>query len=246
LPIIMNALIIDDEPAARSTLYNLLLTAAPDIHVVAEGGCVAEALELTRKHNPDIIFLDVQMPDGTGFDFLSRLTENISFKIVFVSAFDSFAINAFRCSAVDYLLKPVSPEYLLSAVEKLRKPDHNHNQKIKVLLDNRKQVERLALPSLDELFFVKPDDIIRCQSDSNYTRFYLCSGQCIFVSRTLKDYEELLEPLGFFRIHKSDIINLKYISKYKRGEGGTVTLSDGTRLEVSRRRKVDFLKILEG
>lgn len=238
-------LIIDDEPAARANLRQLIEQHCPEIDVVAEGTHVADGLRLIGRHQPDLVFLDVQMPDGTGFDLLSQLPE-VSFRVVFVSAYDTFAINAFRYSAVDYLLKPVSPELLQAAVEKLQKPDESRQQKIKVLLGNARQIEKLALPSLDEIYFVKPDDILRCQSDNNYTRFFLRTGQVVLVSRTLKEYEELLEPLGFFRIHKSDVINLKYISKYKRGEGGTVTLDDGTQLEVSRRRKDDFLKAMQG
>lgn len=238
-------LLIDDEPAARINLRQLIETHCPSIKIAAEGTHVAEGIRLIEQHKPDLVFLDVQMPDGTGFDLLSQLTE-VQFRVVFVSAYDTFAINAFRYSAVDYLLKPVSPELLVAAVEKVHKPDENRQQKIKILLGNSRQIEKLALPSLDEVYFVKPDDIVRCQSDNNYTRFFLRQGQVILVSRTLKDYEELLEPLGFFRIHKSDVINLKYISKYKRGEGGTVTLDDGTQLEVSRRRKDDFLKAMQG
>lgn len=240
----ITALIIDDEPGARKTLRELLAALAPEIQLLDEAANITDGAALINRYAPDLVFLDVQMPDGTGFDLLGSLSE-INFKTIFVSAFDSFAITAFKYSAVDYLLKPVDATELLRAIEKLKAPDEQPNQKIKVLLGNRKAIEKIALPSIEELFFVKPDEIIRCQSDNNYTRFYLKSGQNILVCRTLKDYEELLEPLGFFRIHKSDLINLQYLKKYKRGEGGMVTLDDGTQLEVSRRRKDDFLRAIQ-
>lgn len=240
----ITALIIDDEPGARKTLRDLLAALAPEIQLLDEASNVADGIALINRYAPELVFLDVQMPDGTGFDLLSNLHE-INFKTIFVSAFDSFAITAFKYSAVDYLLKPVDATELLRAIEKLKAPDEQPNQKIKVLLGNRKAIEKIALPSVEELFFVKPDEIIRCQSDNNYTRFFLKSGQNILVCKTLKDYEELLEPLGFFRIHKSDLINLQYLKKYKRGEGGMVTLDDGTQLEVSRRRKDDFLRAIQ-
>lgn len=240
----ITALIIDDEPGARKTLRDLLAVHVPEIQLLDEASNVAEGIAMINRYSPQLVFLDVQMPDGTGFDLLSNLPE-INFKTIFVSAFDSFAINAFRYSAIDYLLKPVDATELIRSVEKLKSSDEQPNQKIKVLLGNRKGIEKIALPSVEELFFVKPDEIIRCQSDNNYTRFFLKTGQNILVCRTLKDYEELLEPLGFFRIHKSDLINLQYLKKYKRGEGGMVTLDDGTQLEVSRRRKDDFLRAIQ-
>lgn len=240
----ITALIIDDEPGARKTLRDLLAAHVPEIQLLDEAANITDGAALINRYAPDLVFLDVQMPDGTGFDLLSNLHE-INFKTIFVSAFDSFAINAFRYSAIDYLLKPVDQNELIRAVEKLKAHDEQRNQKIKVLLGNRKAIEKIALPSVEELFFVKPDEIIRCQSDNNYTRFFLKSGQNILVCKTLKDYEELLEPLGFFRIHKSDLINLQYLKKYKRGEGGMVTLDDGTQLEVSRRRKDDFLRAIQ-
>jgi two-component system LytT family response regulator len=240
----ITTLIIDDEAAARKTLRELLAAHLPEIQVQEEAASVADGIALINQHSPELVFLDVQMPDGTGFDLLGSLPE-ISFKTIFVSAFDVFAINAFKYSAIDYLLKPVDANDLIRAVEKLKSPDDQRHQKIKVLLGNRKAIEKIALPSLEELFFVRPDEIIRCQADNNYTRFYMKSGQNILVCKTLKDYEELLEPLGFFRIHKSDLINLHYLKKYKRGEGGTVTLDDGTQLEVSRRRKDDFLRAIQ-
>lgn len=238
----IRTVIIDDEANARISLRALLMENS-SIEIAGEAFCVADGVELIRMTKPDLVFLDVQMPDGTGFDLLEKLDE-ISFKVIFVSAYDHFAVTAFKFSALDYLQKPVDSEELKQALVKFSKPDNNQPAKIKVLLGNKSGIEKIVLPSQDELIFVKVDDIVRCESDNNYTCFYFQSGERILVSRTLKDYEELLEPLGFFRIHKSSLINLRYLKKYKKGEGGMVTLEDGTQLEVSRRRKDDFLKIL--
>jgi two-component system, LytTR family, response regulator len=238
----IRTIIIDDEANARISLRALLMENS-SIEIAGEAFCVADGVELIRMTKPDLVFLDVQMPDGTGFDLLEKLDE-ISFKVIFVSAYDHFAITAFKFSALDYLQKPVDSEELKQALVKFSKPDNSQPAKIKVLLGNKSGIEKIVLPSQDELIFVKVDDIVRCESDNNYTCFYFQSGERILVSRTLKDYEELLEPLGFFRIHKSSLINLRYLKKYKKGEGGMVTLEDGTQLEVSRRRKDDFLKIL--
>jgi two-component system LytT family response regulator len=240
----IRTLIIDDEQNARSALRGLLSRLAPEIQLIGEAANVSSGLELISQSRPDLVFLDVQMPDGTGFDLLAQIPEP-AFKVIFVSAFDRFAVTAFRFSAIDYLLKPVQAEDLLNALEKIDKGSENQTAKIKVLLGNRSGIEKIVLPSLDEMIFVKVDEIIRCESDNNYTYFYLSNNERILVSRTLKDYEELLEPMGFFRIHKSSMINLRFLKKYKKGEGGTVTMEDGTQLEVSRRRKDDFLKVLQ-
>jgi two-component system LytT family response regulator len=240
----IRTLIIDDEQNARLALKSLLVSLAPEIQVIGEAGDVASGLELISQNRPDLVFLDVQMPDGTGFDLLEQISEP-AFKVIFVSAFDRFAVTAFRFSAIDYLLKPVQADDLLHALDKIDKGNESQTAKIKVLLGNRSGIEKIVLPSLDELLFVKVDEIIRCESDNNYTYFYLSGNVRILVSRTLKDYEELLEPMGFFRIHKSSMINLRFLKKYKKGEGGTVTMEDGTQLEVSRRRKDDFLRVLQ-
>ncbi len=240
----IRTLLIDDEDNARFALRKVLDSNTPDIQLIGEASDVASGLALITQTKPDLVFLDVQMPDGTGFDLLEKVQDQ-NFKVIFVSAYDHFAITAFRFSASDYLLKPVQPEDVLRAIDRIKKEPENQAARIKVLLGNRNGVEKIVLPSLDELLFVKVNDIIRCESDNNYTYFYLLDKERILVSRTLKDYEDLLEPLGFFRIHKSSIINLRYLKKYRKGEGGTVTMEDGSQLEVSRRRKDDFLKVLQ-
>ncbi|MCD4664085.1 MAG: LytTR family DNA-binding domain-containing protein [Bacteroidales bacterium] len=240
------ALIIDDESKARNALKNLLGKHCLNIDVVGEADCVKTGLDKIKGLKPDVIFLDVQMPDGTGFDLLEQVPE-IKFKIIFASAYDKFAIRAFKFSAVDYLQKPVEPEQLIEACSKLSGDDKytEINEKLEVLLSNRNNFEKIALPTIDGIIFVKIKEINRCESDNNYTNIFLNDGERILVSRTLKDYDEMLSPFNFFRIHKSHLINLAYLKRYKKGEGGYVIMEDGSELEVSRRRKEEFLAALQ-
>lgn len=240
------AVIVDDESKARNALKNLLSRHCAHIEISAEADCVKAGVEQIKKHQPDVVFLDVQMPDGTGFDLLEQF-EEINFKIIFASAYDKFAIQAFKFSAVDYLQKPVEAEELVLACSRIS-GDGKYieiNKKLEVLLSNRNSFEKIALPTLEGIDFVKINEIIRCESDNNYTNIFLVGGQQILVSKTLKEYDEMLSPFNFFRIHKSSLINLGYLKKYRKGDGGTVVMEDGSELEVSRRRKEDFLNALQ-
>ncbi len=239
--------IIDDESKARNALKNLLSAHCPNLEVIGEADCVEAGIKLIGSMKPELVFLDVQMPDGTGFDLLEKIGD-VKFKVIFASAYDKFAIQAFRFSALDYLQKPVEPEKLIDACAKLGSGDERYeelNKKLEVLLSNKNSFEKIALPTLDGIIFVKIEDIIRCESDSNYTNIFLRSEKKIIVSKTLKDYDEMLSPINFFRIHKSHLINLKYLERYKKGEGGFVIMEDGSELEVSRRRKEEFMNALQ-
>ncbi|MBM3434670.1 MAG: response regulator transcription factor [Bacteroidetes bacterium] len=244
---IYKTVIVDDEGKARTTLKNLLEVHCPSrINVIGEADCVERGLEIIQAMNPDLVFLDVQMPDGTGFDLLEQIPE-IRFKVIFASAFDKFAIQAFKFSALDYLLKPVEAEKLIEAVSKLDESERfkELNKKLEVLLSNKNSFEKIALPTLDGIIFVKIKEIVRCESDNNYTGIFLKSGEKIMVSRTLKEYDDMLTPFNFFRIHKSHLINLGFLARYKKGEGGFVIMEDGAELEVSRRRKEEFLEAIQ-
>jgi two-component system LytT family response regulator len=239
--------LIDDESKARTALRNLLeVNCSARITVIGEADCVKKGLEIIETLKPELVFLDVQMPDGTGFDLLEQIGE-VNFKVIFASAFDKFAIQAFRFSALDYLLKPVESEALIEAVSKLDESDRYRemNKKLEVLLSNKNSFEKIALPTLDGIIFVKIKEIVRCESDNNYTGIYLKSGEKIMVSRTLKEYDDMLTPFNFFRIHKSHLINLSFLNRYKKGEGGFVIMEDGSELEVSRRRKDEFLDAIQ-
>ena len=242
----MKAIIVDDEAKSRNTLITSLNRYTPQVEIVADAASVVEALKKIKEHQPDLLFLDVQLPDGSGFDIL-ELLPNLNFKIIFVSAYDKYAIDAFKFSAIDYLLKPVEPELLIKAVEKSAKEGklESLEGKLNVLLSNRKQIEKIALPSTNGLELVKVEEIVYCQADSNYTIFHLQNKQQIMVSRSLKEYDEILSPLGFFRIHQSYLIKLSFVKKYIKGEGGSVILENGKELDVSRRRKEGFIAAIK-
>ncbi|MCD4737322.1 MAG: LytTR family DNA-binding domain-containing protein [Bacteroidales bacterium] len=242
----INAIIIDDEAKAREILRDSLAIYCKNIDIIAEAESVKSGLMAIKNNPPDVVFLDVMMDDGTGFDLLEKLP-GIAFEVIFVTAFDQYAVKAFEFSAVDYMLKPIKPQQLIRATGKLKQSSRIEtlNRKLEVLISNMNQLEKIALPSLEGLCFVKIEEIVRCESDGNYTTFHMHSGKKIIVTKLIREYEEMLSPLTFFRIHKSHIINFKYIQKYKRGDGGSVIMTDGTRLVVSRRRKDGFMSALK-
>ncbi len=241
----MRAVVVDDESKAREYLTGLINTGFEDVEVVGEAFGVESGMKIIVEEKPELLFLDVQMQDGTGFDLLAGI-DRTNLQVIFVSAYDYFAITAIKFSAVDFLLKPVELVELQKAIDKIRQQKSltEVKQKLDLLLNNVHRIDKIALPSLYGIEFVLIEDIVRCQADNNYTTFYLTGGEKIMVSKTLKEYEDILTTKGFFRIHKSDIINLAYLKKYIKGEGGTVIMEDGTELQVSRRRKDDFFATL--
>jgi len=240
---VIRAIIIDDEQESRNTIFNILNNFCDNISVVAQAENVGDGLSVIKKEKPDVIFLDIQMPDGTGFDLLEKLQE-ISFQVIFVTAFDQYALKAIKFSALDYLLKPVNPQQLIDAVNKIKQPDINFNlitNKIQTLLRNKNGFERITLPTLEGYKFINIKDIIRCEADNNYTHFHLNSGEKILVTKTLKEYDETLSGLDFVRVHQSHLVNTKFVDRYIKGDGGSIIMADGSEVEVSRRRKEDFL-----
>lgn len=241
---LVRSLLIDDESYARQNLRRVIDVACPEIRVVGEADSVKSGKDAIRSLKPDLVFLDVEMNDGEGFDLLRQLPD-IPFRVIFVTAYEKYALRAIRFSALDFLLKPVQKEDLLAAIAKLKNvhgPDYQ--RKINLLMGNRPSPTRIALPVIDGYVFIDVESVIRCEADGNYTRFFLDNGEKIMVTRTLKEYEDILEAAGFFRLHHSHLVNLQSIVRYKKGEGGSVILKDGTELEVARRRKDDFLKMI--
>lgn len=251
----LRAIIVDDETNAREVLSNLLRLFSPEIEVCGEARDVDEGIKIIREHAPDLVFLDIQMPGKSGFELLTSFKE-IRFGVIFTTAYQEFAIKAFRFSAIDYLLKPIDPEELQAAVEKYVVKNQNVEgeqlQILKECLDDtrnflnqrqKNEGQRIALPTAEGIHFVQLGEIIHCESLGSYTKFHLQKGPAIVVSRLLKEYEEILDNFFFFRVHQSSIVNLDQIKKYVRGDGGQVWMSDGTEIEVSRRRKEDFLSI---
>ncbi|MBI2280289.1 MAG: response regulator transcription factor [Bacteroidetes bacterium] len=241
----MKAIIIDDEESGRKTVRNFIEKYTPDVEVVDEADNVKNGLFSILSNKPDVVFLDVRMPDGTGFDLLEKLPK-INFKIIFVTAYEQHAIKAFKYSAIDYLLKPVNPDDFIEAINKLKSGNRIEEigQKVDILLKNKIRFNRIALPTSSGLKMISVSEIIRCESDNNYTNFFLISGKKILVSKTLKDFDELLSSEGFYRVHKSHLINIQFVKEYIRGEGGTVVLEDNTPIEVSRRKKDGLIELL--
>lgn len=211
---------------------------------------VDEGREAILKHKPDLVFLDVQIHDKTGFDLLLSLP-GIDFEVIFTTAHDKYAVNAFKFSALDFLLKPVDADDLALALRKLssRQSQKEINEKFDVLFHNLRSVkqkdQRICVPMINGLVFFNVSDIIRCKSDVNYTHIYLKDGQKMMVSKTLKEFDDMLAEFNFFRVHNSHLINLNYIRQYNKGKGGYVTMTDGSEIEVSTRRKEDFMRALE-
>ncbi|MCB0835080.1 MAG: response regulator transcription factor [Bacteroidetes bacterium] len=246
----IKALIVEDEKNSQELLKELINTYCDGVEVIAIAGNVAEALGALKLHKPDLIFLDIELPDGDGFQVLENADE-ISFDVIFTTAYNQYAMRAFKFAATDYLLKPVDIEELQQAaarvVEKRSEGQQDDpSEKIDALIKNIRNIgqpfRRIVLPTSNGFTVVDPDDIIRCESDRNYTFIFLKDKRRILVSRTIKEYDEMLQEFNFFRIHQSHLINLNYLKNYTRGRGGYVELTDGTTLDVSARRKSDFLK----
>ncbi len=243
----IRSIIIDDEQHSRATLRNLLDEFCSDVKIAGEADGYKSGVSMIRKLNPDLVFLDIQMPDGTGFRVLED-TKPYHFKVIFTTAYDSFAIKAFKYSAMDYLLKPIDPVELQNSVDKVRKSRSGlENPGIELLLKSirdRENPGKLVLSTFEGMHVVKIPDIIRCQSDDYYTRFYFRNKKELLVSKTLKEYEQILSGHNFIRPHKSHLINIRYIKSYMKMDGGYIILTDGTQIPVSRRKKEMVLEVL--
>jgi two-component system LytT family response regulator len=242
------AVIIDDIEQARKSLKKDLHAYCPEVELIGEASGVVEGIKLIRKLNPDVVFLDVQMPDGSGFDLLDILQE-IPFRIIFTTASDAHAIKAFRFSALDYLLKPIDPDELKVAVKKLAAPSGHSAQSLNILKESisgsSKKQEKLALHSQDKIHVVNISDIQRCESNVNYTEFHFTNGKKMLVTRTLKDFEDILQDQGFYRVHHSHLVNTRYIREFIKTDGGYLIMNDGTNIPVSSRKRPEVIRMLE-
>ncbi len=244
----IKAILIDDIPQALELLRNDLATHCPDIEIIGTAGSVVESAKLLRKANPDVVFLDIELQDGSGFDILEILGD-ISFKIIFTTASDAHAIKAFRFSAIDYLLKPIDPEELKEAVKKLKQNIPDSQESIDLLLDtvkNKKGPKRLALHTLEKIQVAEIAEILRCESSGNYTTFYFADGTNLLVTKTLKEFDNMLKEHGFVRVHQSHLINSNRIKEYIKTEGGYLVMKDNSRVPVSIRKKPTVIKMLSG
>jgi len=244
---IIEAVIIDDDPLSSVFLKTLINSNFKDIDITGVGSDVKSGIEVIKDKNPDLVFLDILLPDGTGFDILSSL-DSTNFQVIFITANDQYALKAFEFSAVDYIIKPIKIEELNKAIDKFRsyKNINNISEKIQVLKDNFEAPEKkLILPTMAGLKIVNIDNIIRFEASDSYTYVFIKDEKNpILISKGLINFEELLQDKNFARIHNKHLINLKYVTEYFRGKGGYVKMIDGKEIEVSTRKKADFMDAL--
>jgi two-component system LytT family response regulator len=246
----LKAILVDDELSSLQNLQLKIQEYCPSTKVVAQTQNPEEAIRLIHQYKPDVIFLDIEMPRMSGFKMLEQIPE-IDFEVIFITAYNHYAINAIRISAFDYLVKPVAIEDLQQTVERLEnftiKKTRERAEILKKNLANPKsQEDHIAIPTNDGLEFIQIKQIIRIESSSNYSKLMLHNGQNLLVTRQLKDFEEILQDYRFYRIHHSHLVNLNFIAKYVRGDGGQITMRNGDIIDVSRRKKEVFLKLIGG
>lgn len=246
----LTAIIVDDEEKARNMLQMLLSENCPQVTVLAHCSNVPEAVKAIQLHNPDVVFLDVDMPGCTGFELLDFIAE-VNFEIIFTTAFSEYALQAFRVSALDYLMKPINIKELVIAVQKAeqkQKPDI-YNRQLKLILDNynTKKLETLAISTLDTVEFVNVNDIMYLQAESAYTRIVINGSKDIVASKNIKEFEDtLLACSNFIRTHRSYLVNTNYILRYNKTEGGSVEMKAGQQLPVSKKAKDELIGKMTG
>jgi len=245
----LNAILIDDEESCLSSLREKIIRHCPQINIIAACESAQSAIERIDTLQPDLVFLDIEMPIMNGFLMLQELHYK-NFELIFTTAYDHYAIKAIRFSALDYLMKPIEIEELKAAVKRAgdKKEHQNTNYQLELLLENmlpkKNMQQRIAIPTIDGLQFINLTEIIYLEANVNYTYFFLSGNKKYIVSRTLKDFEDMLPGDTFLRIHNSYIINKNFAEKYIRGEGGQVVLSNGVTLDVAKRKKAEFLKAI--
>jgi two-component system LytT family response regulator len=242
----LKTIVIDDEQNAVDFISSIIGEYCTGLEVIGKAFNMEEGVEKIKTLKPDLIFLDVEMPNGTGFDLLTHFPEK-DFDVIFITAFNHYAIKAIKFSAVDYILKPINISEFIEAVNKViqKRSESNsgNNDSFKMLIENLKSSHpsRLAIPTADGMEYLNPKDIIRLEADRSYSWFYLTGNRKILVSKHLKEFQDLLSDRYFFRSHNSHLINLKYVRKYVRKEGGYIEMQDGAEIPVSRNRKDLFL-----
>jgi two-component system, LytTR family, response regulator len=250
----ITAVIIDDDTNLRNGLRELLSFYAPDIKIIGEAEDVASGVEVIDMLKPQVVFLDIQLHDGTGFDVLEKIAQKngkTTSHIVFITAHEEYAIKAFRFSALDFLLKPVDPDELENVIGKIKKVLEKNDSyaHIDLLLENiRKKVDnfkRIALTTADGIHLYEVSDIIRCEGEDNYTTFFIKNNIPVIISKTLKEYEDLLSEYGFERIHQKHLINLAYLKSYVKKEGGFVVMADNAQLPISARKKERLQELIK-
>lgn len=250
----ITAILIDDDKHLRKGMKSLMERYASEIVILGEAESVKTGIVALEKYKPQVVFLDIHLSDGTGFDILeevSKLHGKINAHIVFITAHEQYALKAFKFSALDFLLKPLDPEELQKTIGKIKETLEKNNsfEHIDLLLENiRKKVDnfkRIALSTSDGIHLFEISDIIRCESQDNYTKFYIKNHKPLLISKTLKEYEELLGEHGFERIHQSHLINLAYLKSYIKNDGGYVIMADNTNIPISQRKKERLQELIK-
>jgi len=241
----ITAFIVDDDVKNIRILKGLLEEFCPQVKVIGEAEGIDEGVALIQSVKPALVFLDIEMPYGNGFELLDRLMP-VDFEVIFITAFDNYAIKAFKYYALDYLLKPVNIKELLIAVDKVnREIKAKDSLKLQQFLDKLRpewtEKQKIAIPGIDGLTFVDIKEVVRMESIGNYTQIFLLNNKKITTSKSLKEFEEMLPESVFFRVHTSHLVNLNYIKRYYKGRGGYIVMDDETRIEVATRRKDSFL-----
>lgn len=243
----MKVVLVDDEIVANESLALIIQEYLPDVEIIGTARSAAEARRLITFYKPDLVFLDIEMPGEDGFDFLKSLN-NIDFLIIFVTAYNQYAIQAFKFSAIDYLVKPVKITELMDAVKRTRTLiERKEFTDYRTLLENiqSKKPSKIALNTNDCREYINIDDIIHIEGDVNYSRFYLAEKRVIMVSKTLKIFEEMLSGYGFYRTHKSSLVNLKYVKRILSRDGLTIEMTDGSQAMLSRYTKDEFIRLMD-
>lgn len=247
----LRTVVVDDEKKGRELLVKVLNNYCNGIDVVGQANSARDAYTIINEQNPDLVFLDIEMPNGTGFDLL-KMFEKISFHVIFTTAYEHYAIKAIKYSALDYLLKPIDIDELQESVAKIHdltnSASDNKHENIDILisaLNNTNQVKKIAIPDQEGVVIIEVKNIIKCQADSNYTLIFLNDGSKVLSTKTLKEYNKLLDEKTFMRVHNSYLININHIKKYIKGDGGQVIMSDDSIVEVSRRRKSSLMEALK-
>jgi two-component system LytT family response regulator len=242
----IRSIIIDDEPNNVENLQTMLHKYCAEIEVMAVANNADNGIAIIKAHQPDLLFLDIQLPGKSGFDILKAFTQ-INFEIIFITAYDQYGIQAIKFSALDYLLKPIDINELKLSVEKARhkiavkQKNNNIENLLEYIRSEHKDPPKIALPTLQEIMYVRVSDIVRCEASNNYTLFYLQSGEKILVCKTLKEFAELLRPYNFIRTHQSHLVNLYFVKSFLKEDGGSLFLNDRTKIPISRQNR-DLVK----
>jgi len=248
----IRTIIIDDDDAARDTIAEKLKLYCKNVHVLAQASDVKSGVKAINNYSPDLVLLDIVMPDGTGFDVLNQV-KNRGFRLIFITAHEEHAVKAFKFSALDYLLKPVDNDDLISAISKAENNLNDENTKTKLdtllsnLENNTTNQRKIVLKTVDKIYIVETQEIVRCESDNNYSRIFLRSGKEIYVAKTLKEFDDLLKGFDFYRVHQTHLINLNFVECFERsrikGQGGNVIMKNNISIPVSQRKKENLIQL---